>query len=102
MVVPTVTALGMNPPMTLFAQRNQIASVMRSALGQRFLVMHLFGLHKDTLGITQLAERILSYMAVTDSLPRPSVSTAYSRITVILLVAFVLLLLMLLTEPTIS
>lgn len=41
-----------------------------------------------------------SRITVTDTFPCPSISTAYSRIPVILLIAFILLFLMLLTEPS--
>lgn len=102
MVVPSVTALGMDPCMTLLAQGNEVTPVMRSTLGQRFLVVYLFGLHQDSLGIALLTERVLCCIAVTDSLPCPSIPTAYSRISVVLLVAFVLLFLMLLAEPSVS
>ena len=102
MVVPSVTALGMDPRMTLLAQSNEVTPVMSSTLGQRFLVVYLLGLHQDSLVIALLTERVLCYIAVTDPLPCPSIPTAYSRISVVLLVAFVLLFLMLLTEPSVS
>lgn len=102
MVVPSVTALGMDPRMTLLAQSNEVTPVMSSTLGQRFLVVYLLGLHQDSLGIALLTKRVLCCIAVTDSLPCPSIPTAYSRISVVLLVAFVLLFLMLLAEPSVS
>lgn len=102
MVVPSFTALGMDPCMTLLAQSNEVTPVMSSTLGQRFLVVYLFGLHQDSLGIALLTERVLRYITVTDSLPCPSIPTAYSRVSVVLLVAFVLLFLMFLTEPSVS
>lgn len=64
--------------------------------------MNFFCSHQDPLFITQFTERMALHVTVTDTFPSPSIPTAYSRISVILLVASVLLLLMLLAEPSIG
>ena len=53
--------------------------------------------HNDSVLITLFAERMRFHIAVSNSFPSSSVPTAYSRITVILLVAGILLFLMLFT-----
>lgn len=58
--------------------------------------------HQDSFFITQFTEWMAFNITVTDTFPSPSIPTAYSRISVILLVAFVFFLRMLLTEPSIS
>ena len=47
-----------------------------------------------------LTQRMLRYIAVTNTFPNPAVSTAYSRVPVVLLVAAVLYLLVFLAEPS--
>ena len=101
MVMPSVTTLRMDSRMAGLAQRNKVALVMCAALGQRFLVMHLLHGTQQSLLVALLTERVLLRIAVTNSFPRPAVPTAYSRVTVVLLVAAVLLFLMLLTEPSV-
>ena len=49
MIVPSVTALGMESCVTGFAQRNQILFTVRTTFGQRSLVMYLFG--RDQLSV---------------------------------------------------
>ena len=97
--MPPVTALRMNPCMARLAQRHKVSLVMRAALCQRQLVVYLLHRMQQPFLITLLTERVLCGVAVTDSFPRPPIPTAYSRVTVVLLVAAVLLLFMLLTEP---
>ncbi len=72
---------------------------MRSAFGQRFLMVYFLDRHKNSFPIALLTERVRLYIAVTDSFPRPPISTAYSRVPAILLVASVHKLCMFLTEP---
>lgn len=97
--MPTVATLGMDFRMTGLTQRNKITLLVCSSLGQRQLVMHLLHRTKQTFPIAFLTEWVLGYIAVTDSFPCPSVPTAYSRVSVVLLVALVLLPLVFLTEP---
>lgn len=47
-----------------------------------------------------LTQRMLKYIAVTNTFPSPAVSTAYSRVPVVLLVAAVLYFLVFLAEPS--
>ena len=100
MVVPPVTPLRMNPRMAGLAQRHEVSLVMGAALCQRHPVVYLLHRMQQPFLITLLTERMLYSVSVTDSFPRPAIPTAYSRVSVILLVAAVLLLLMLLTEPS--
>lgn len=62
--------------------------------------MHFLRSYQNSLFITQFTERMTLHITVTDTFPSPSIPTAYSRISVILLVASILLLLMLLAEPS--
>ena len=86
--------------MAWLAQRHEVSLVMRPALCQRQLVVYLLNRTQQTLLITLLTERMLGCVAVTDSFPHPPVPTAYSRVTVVLLVAMVLLSPILVTEPS--
>ena len=63
-------------------------------------MVDFLGGNQHTLGVAFLAERMCLDVAVTDALPRPSIPTAYSRVSVVLLVALVFLTFMLLAEPT--
>ena len=98
--MPSVTTLCMDFRMTGLTQRDEITLFVCSALGQRQLVMHLFHRTKQTFPVALLTEWVLGYIAVADSFPCPAVSTAYSRVPVVLLVALVLLFLVFLTEPS--
>ncbi len=82
------------------AQRYKIALIMCAALRQRQLVMYLLHGYKDSFLLALLTERVSAGVAVTDTFPRSAVPTAYSRVTVVLLVATALLLLMLLTKSS--
>ena len=97
--IPPVPTLRMNPCMTRLTQRHEISLVMRPALRQWQLVVYLLNRTQNTFLVTLLTERMLCSVTVTDSFPCPPIPTAYSRVTVVLLVAAVLLFLMLLTEP---
>ena len=96
--IPPVSALRMNPCMAGLAQRHKVCLVMRPALCQRQLVVYLLHRPQHTFIPALLTERMLCGVTVTDSLPCPPIPTAYSRVTVVLLVAAVLLLPMLLTK----
>jgi len=86
--------------MTGLTQRYKVALIMCAALRQRLLVVYLFHRYKDSSPLALLTERVSAGVAVTDTFPRSAISTAYSRVTVVLLVAAVLLLLMLLTKSS--
>lgn len=61
---------------------------MRSTFRKRNFVMHLFGRHKQSAFQTLLTEWVCLDIAISDSFPSSAVSTAYSRVSVVLLVAF--------------
>ena len=63
--------------------------------------MDFLGSYQDTSGLAQFTHRMLLDIAVTNTLPRPSIPTAYSRVTVVLLVAFGFQLGVFLAEPAI-
>ena len=64
----------MNPLMTRYAERHQIALVMRAAVGERLDVMDKRRENVSALLFALLAERMPCQMTVTDFLPRTSVS----------------------------
>lgn len=98
--IPPVAPLRMNPCMAGLAQRHKVCLVMGTAFCQWQPVVYLLHRPQQSFLPALLTERVLCGVAVTDTLPRPPIPTAYSRVTVVLLVAAVLLLPMLLTEPS--
>ena len=82
MLIPAVAALRMNPRMAGLAQRHKVLLVMRPALCQWQPVVYLLHRPQQSFLLALLTERILCSVAVTDTLPRPAVPTAYSRIAV--------------------
>ena len=73
---------------------------MSAALCQRQLVVYLFHRMQQPFPVTLLTEWVLCGVTVTDSFPGTPIPTAYSRVTVVLLVATVLLSPILVTEPS--
>ena len=63
-------------------------------------MVHFLCLHKNSLVITNFTKRMFAYKFISDTFPSSAVPTAYSRISVVLLVAFVLFLLVLLTKSS--
>ena len=63
---------------------------MCPALGKRDLMMNFLYRTQDPMLQALLTQRVLKYIAVTNTFPSPAVSTAYSRVPVVLLVAAVL------------
>lgn len=100
--MPTVTALGMESCVTGFAQRNEVLLTVRTAFGQRSLVMDLFSRNQLTVLLTQLTQRMNRSVPVTDAFPRSAVSSSDSGITVVFFVAFCFFLGVFLAEPTIG
>lgn len=98
--MPAVAHLCGNPRVTRRTQSHEIALRMSSALGQRFDVVYLLSQSNDSTPSTFLAQRVGGDETVTDSFPGSAVPTAYSRVSVVLLVAFVLLLLVFLAEAS--
>lgn len=75
---------------------------MCAAFRERDLVVDFFCRNKQTFLLAQLAQRMLLHIAVTDTLPSTTITTAHGRVTVIFLVALVLLAFMFFTKPTVS
>ena len=65
-------------------------------------MMDLIHRHNDSVLIALFAERMRFHVAISNTFPGSSVPTAYSRITVILLVAGILLFLMLFTVTAVG
>ncbi len=101
MIVPAVTTFCMDTSVTAFTKCNEIAAVMGAALGERKAMVDFLGRNQHTLFVALLTEWMLLDIAVTDALPRTTIPTAYSRVSVVLLVALVLLAFMLRAKPTI-
>ena len=97
---PTVTILCMDSCMTGLTKSNQIASLVGSTFGQRNLMVYFLCFHKNSLAITNFTKRMFAYIFVSNTFPSSAVPTAYSRISVVLLVAFVLFLLVFLTKSS--
>lgn len=91
----------MDLAVTGLAEGYEVVPCMSSTLGQRCLVVYLLGGNEPALLLAQLTEGVLCYIAVADAFPCASVPTAYSRVSVILLVAFGFLLCVFLAEPAI-
>ena len=71
------------------------------SFSQRLFVVDLFGGGQPAFLLTQLAQRVLLDVPVPDALPGAAIPTAYSRVTVVLLVAFGFRFGVLLAEPAI-
>ena len=87
--------------MALLAKAHEVVLIVGAALRQRLDVVYLLGRGDPSLLLTHLTQRVLRYMAVTDAFPRPAVPAAHSWVPVVFLVAFILLPLVLLTEPAV-
>lgn len=65
-------------------------------------MMNFFSRGQLALGLALLTQRMLLYVAVTDALPGAAISTAYSRIAVVLLIAAGFLLGVFLTKAAVG
>jgi hypothetical protein len=101
MVMPTITSLGMDSGVARLAKSNQIFPCVCAAFRKRSAMVDFLSRNKQTFLLAQLAQRMQLHIAVTDTLPCTAITTAYSRVSVVLLVALVLQLFMFLTEPAI-
>ncbi len=101
MVVPSITTRGMDSGMARFAKSNQIFSCVCTTFRKRDAMVDFLSRNKQTFLLAQLTQRMQLHIAVTDTLPCTAITTAYSRVSVVLLVALVLQLLVFLTESTI-
>ena len=83
------------------AQAHKVIIIVCPAAGQRNDVVNLLGGCKLSFLQTHLTKRMICNVSVTDSFPRSSVPLTHRRVTVIFFVPFILLLLMLCTEPVV-
>ena len=100
-LVPAVPALGVDSGVAGFTEGNEVVPCVCAALGEGYLVMHLFGGGQPAIPLAQLTQRMLLDVPVADALPGAAIPAAYSRVTVVLLVAFGLRLGVLLAEPAV-
>lgn len=100
--MPTVTSLGMESCVTGFTQSDKVLVAVRTAFGQRSLVVYLFGRNQQSVLLAQLTQRVRCRISVTDSFPCTSVSFSDSRITVVIFITFCFFLGVFLTEPSVS
>ena len=78
----------MDSGVTGFTEGNEVVTCVCAALRERYLVMHLFGGGQPAIPLAQLTQRMLLDVPVADALPGAAIPAAYSRVTVVLLVAF--------------
>ena len=74
---------------------------MVAALSQRLSVMYLLRLNKPAFLKTPLTKRVCIHVPVTDTFPRPSISSFDCRVPAVLFITLVLQFLMLLTKPAV-
>jgi len=86
----------------LLAKGHKIAVIMRSALRERLNVVYFLGRGYSPLPLAHLTQRMSRNVSVTDAFPGSSVPTVYSRVSIVLLVAFVFCLGVFLTESPIG
>lgn len=99
--VPAIPALGVDSGVTGFTEGNEVVPCVCATLGKRYLVMHLLSGSQPAIPLAQLAQRVLLDVPVADALLGAAIPTAYSRVTVVLLVAFSFRLGVLLAEPAV-
>ena len=99
--MPAVAALGVDSGVAGFTEGNEVVPRVGSAFSQRLLVVDLLGGGQPAFLLAQLAQRVLLDVPVADALPGAAIPTAYSRVTVVLLVAFGFRFGVLLAEPAI-
>ena len=87
--------------MAFLAKAHKVTVIVGAALRQRLDVVYLLGRGDPSLLLTYLTQWMLCNMPVSDAFPCPAVSAVHSRVPVVLLVAFILLPLVLLTESAV-
>ena len=87
--------------MTLLTKRHEVCNIIRSALRQRNNVVNLLSRGQIAVSFTNLTQRVLCYVSVTYPFPRYAISFLHLRGTVIFLIAFILLPLVFLAEPSV-
>ena len=100
--MPAITALCVDSGVTRLTERHKIALLMGTALGERELVVYFLRRGESPGFETLLTQWVRRYVAVAYSFPCSAVPTAYSRVAVVLLVAFGLQLGVFLAEPAIG
>ncbi len=85
--VPPVTTLRMDLCMARRTKCHQISIAVVTAFCQRLFVMHLLRFNEPSFLQTLLTKRVCMHVPVSDALPRSSVPTLCSRVSVILLIA---------------
>ena len=86
--------------MARLTKGNQILRSMSTSFREGQLVVDLFGGCQLSVLLAQLTQRVGFCVAVTDAFPSSAIPTAYSRVTVVLLIALGFLLCVFLTEPS--
>ena len=86
--MPAIPALGVDSGVTGFTEGNEVVACVCAALRERYLVMHRFGGGQPAIPLAQFTQRMLLDVPVADALPGAAIPAAYSRVTVVLLVAF--------------
>ena len=100
--MPAVAAFSVELCVAGFTKGDQILCGMSTSFRERQLVVDLFGGCQFSVLFAQLTQRVCFCVTVTDTLPCSAVSTAYSRVTVVLLVALGFLLGVFLTESSVG
>ena len=101
-LMPSITTLGMESCVTGFTQSDKVLFAVRTAFGQRSLVVYLFSRDQLSVLLTQLTQRMSRSVPVADAFPCTSVTSADSRITVVFFVAFCFFLGVFFAEPSVS
>lgn len=99
--MPSVTALRMDLGVAGMAEGHQVRFTVVAALSQRLDVMHLLRLGKPAFALAPLTKRVCIHVPVTDTFPRPSISSFDCRVPAVLFITLVLQFLMLLTKPAV-
>lgn len=99
--MPSVSTLCMNFGVTGMAERHQIVIPVIAAFCQRLDVMHLLRFGKLAFLLALFTKRVCIHVAVTDSLPCPTIFAFDSGVSVIFFIPLILQPLMFLTKPAI-
>ena len=84
------------------AKRHEVRFLVRSALGQRYDVVHLLRWGDFTMLLAPLTQQVGSDKAVTHTLPRTTVAFLHSGVTLVAFAPLGFLLGVLLAEPTVG
>jgi len=98
---PSITTFCMDSGVARLTQCDQVFSCMIAAFGQGHFVVYFLRRSQPPVLLAHLTQRMLQHITVTNTFPSPSVSTAYSRVSVVLLIALGFHFGVFLTKPTI-